>query len=284
MSGEASVAAINPKNYKFLQEHVYSHAGIVLEGDKHYLFESRLAPIVRQLGLQSIDDLCALMQSSLQPEVGHHVVEAMTTNETYFFRDPSHYDAIRNVLLPRMIKERADTKKLRFWSAASSTGQEAYSLAMLLIEAGLSDWNIQILGTDFSSPVVARARSGEYQQIEVNRGLPATLLIKYFHRSGTVWHLSDRVRRMVTFETIDLRKSMRALGPFDLVFCRNVMIYFDAKTKANILKELHGTMFRGGWLLLGGAETAFGVEEYFGKLAVGNATVYVARGEGNHAG
>ncbi len=277
MSSQASVAAIDPKNYKFLQEHVYSHAGIVLEGDKHYLFESRLTPIVRQLGLETIDDLCVLIQSSRQPEVNHRVVEAMTTNETYFFRDPSHYDAIRTVLLPRLIKERGDTKRLRFWSAAASTGQEAYSLAMLLIEAGLSDWNIQILGTDFSSQVVERARSAKYQQIEVNRGLPAILLIKHFRRSGTDWNLSDQVRRMVTFEIIDLRKSMRAFGPFDLVFCRNVMIYFDAMTKMSILKELHGTLNRGGWLLLGGAETALGVGEYFEKLTVGNATVYAAR-------
>jgi len=277
MPGQTSIAEIHPENYRFLQEHIYSHAGIVLEEDKHYLFESRLAPIVRQLGLESINDLCTLIQSSRQPEVGHQVVEAMTTNETYFFRDPSHYDAIRTVLLPRLMEERRDTKRLRFWSAASSTGQEAYSLAMLLIEAGLSDWNIQILGTDFSSQVVERARSGKYQQIEVNRGLPATLLIKHFRRSGADWHLCDPVRRMVSFETIDLRKSMRALGPFDLVFCRNVMIYFHAKTKMSILKELHGTMLRGGWLLLGGAETAFGVEELFEKQAVGNATVYVAR-------
>lgn len=277
MSSQASVAVINPENYKFLQEHVYSHAGIVLEGDKHYLFESRLAPIVRQLGLESIDDLCVLIQSSRQPEVGHQVVEAMTTNETYFFRDPTHYEAIRAVLLPKLREDRRDTKRLRFWSAASSTGQEAYSLAMLLIEAGLSDWNIQILGTDFSSRVVERARSGKYQQIEVNRGLPATLLVKHLRRSGTEWYLTDQVRRMVSFETIDLRRSMRALGPFDLVFCRNVMIYFDAETKKNILKEIHGTLFRGGWLLLGGAETAFGVEEYFEKLTVENATVYVAR-------
>ena len=189
----------------------------------------------------------------------------MTTNETYFFRDPAHYDAIRTVLLPRLKEERRDTKKLRFWSAAASTGQEAYSLAMLLLENGLSDWNIQILGTDFSSQVVERARSGKYQQIEVNRGLPAALLVKHFRRSGVDWQLSEPVRRMARFETIDLRKSMRALGPFDLVFCRNVMIYFDAETKKNILKELHGTLFRGGWLLLGGAETAFGVEEWFDK-------------------
>jgi chemotaxis protein methyltransferase CheR len=277
MSSEASVALIDPKNYKFLQEHVYSHAGLVLEEDKHYLFESRLSPIVRRLGLDPIDDLCALIQSSRQPEVGHQVAEAMTTNETYFFRDPSHYDAIRNVLLPRLIEDRQDTKKLRFWSAASSTGQEAYSLAMLLIEAGLSDWNIQILGTDFSSQVIERARSGMYQQIEVNRGLPATLLVKHFQRSGTDWHLSPQVRRLARFETIDLRRSMRALGPFDLVFCRNVMIYFDATTKMTLLRELHGTLFRGGWLLLGGAETAFGVADCFERLTVGNATVYAAR-------
>ncbi|MGB6130319.1 MAG: protein-glutamate O-methyltransferase CheR [Acidobacteriaceae bacterium] len=277
MPGQASVAVINPSNYKFLQEHVYSHAGLVLEGDKHYLFESRLAPIVRQLGLASIDDLCALIQSSRQPELAHQVAEAMTTNETYFFRDPSHYCAIRTVLLPRLMEERRDSKKLRFWSAASSTGQEAYSLAMLLIEAGLSDWNIQILGTDFSSQVVERARSGKYQQIEVNRGLPATLLVKYFGRSGTEWQLSDQVRRLVCFETIDLRKSMRALGPFDLVFCRNVMIYFDAETKSKILRELYGTMFGGSWLLLGGAETASGAAEYFDRQTVGNAVVYVAR-------
>ncbi len=277
MSSQASVTVINPKNYQFLLEHVYSRSGIVLEGDKHYLFECRLAPIVRQLGLGSIDDLCSLIQSSRRPEVSHQVVEAMTTNETYFFRDPSHYDAIRTLLLPRLIKERRDTRKLRFWSAASSTGQEAYSLAMLLIEAGLSDWNIQILGTDFSSQALERARSGKFQQIEVNRGLPANLLIKHFSRAGTVWQLGDQVRRMVSFETIDLRKSMRALGPFDLVFCRNVMIYFDAETKMNILKELHGTLFRGGWLLLGGIETAFGIERRFERMAVGNATVYVAR-------
>src|SRR5579863_3455466 len=277
MSGLASIAVIDPKNYKFLLDHVYAHSGIVLDGDKSYLFECRLAPIVKQLGLESIDDLCALIQSSRRPEIGHQVVEAMTTNETYFFRDPCHYDAIRTVLLPRLVKERGDTRKLRFWSAASSTGQEAYSLAMILLEEGLSDWNIQILGTDFSSQALERARSGKYQQIEVNRGLPASFLIKHFRRFGTVWQLGDQVRRMVSFETIDLRKSMRALGPFDLVFCRNVMIYFDAETKMNILKELHGTLFRGGWLLLGGIETAFGIDEYFERLPVGNAIVYAAR-------
>jgi chemotaxis protein methyltransferase CheR len=277
MGSHTSAAAIQPENYRFLQQHVYFHAGIVLEDDKHYLFESRLAPIIRQLGLGSIDDLCALLQTSRQIEVGRRVVEAMTTNETYFFRDLAQYDAIRSFLLPRLKEERRDTRRLRFWSAAASTGQEAYSMAMLLIEAGLSDWNVEILGTDFSSQVLERARSGKYHQIEVNRGLPAALLVKYFRRCGVEWQLSDVVRRMVSFEPIDLRSSMHAFGPFDLIFCRNVMIYFDEETKLRILKELHRTLFRGGWLLLGGAETAFCVEEWFERLTVGNATIYVAR-------
>ena len=271
-----SIASIHGENYRFLQEHVYSQAGIVLEDDKHYLFESRLTPIVRRLGLSSINDLCSLLKVTREVEVGRQVVEAMTTNETYFFRDPSHYEAIRTALLPRLNRERHDRKKLRFWSAAASTGQEAYSLAMILLEAGLSDWSIQILGTDFSTQALERARAGKYQQIEVNRGLPAALLVKHFSRSGVYWQLSETVRRMVRFETIDLRKSMRALGPFDLVFCRNVMIYFDAETKKKIMQELHGTLFRGGWLMLGGAETALGVEEWFDKQTIGNATVYVA--------
>jgi chemotaxis protein methyltransferase CheR len=277
MQSQTSVSEIHSENYRFLQQHVYTQAGIVLEEDKHYLFESRLTPLVRQLGLGSINDLCALMQATCETEVGRQVVEAMTTNETYFFRDPAQYEAIRTVLLPRLNEGRRDMKKLRFWSAAASTGQEAFSLAMLLLQEGFIDWNIEILGTDFSSQVLERARSGKYQQIEVNRGLPAALLVKHFRRSGVEWQLSEQVRRMARFETIDLRKSMRALGPFDLVFCRNVMIYFDTETKMNVLKELHGTLFRGGWLLLGGSETAFGVEEWFERQTVEGAIVYVAR-------
>jgi chemotaxis protein methyltransferase CheR len=277
MQSETPIAAILPENYRFLQEHIYSRVGIVLEDNKHYLLESRLAPIAMELGLGSINDLCARLRTDRDPAVAHRVVEAMTTNETYFYRDPAHYQAIRTVLLARLKEERSDTKKLRFWSAASSTGQEAYSLAMLLLEQDLKDWNIQILGTDFSSKVVERARLGLYQQIEVNRGLPTAQLVKYFTRSGVDWQLSRPVCQMVRFETIDLRKSMRTMGPFDLVFCRNVMIYFDNETKKNILKELHSTLFRGGWLLLGGAETAFGLDDLFERQTVGSATIYVAR-------
>ena len=268
---------ILPENYRFLQQHVYSQVGIVLEDNKHYLFESRLAPIVKQLGLDSANDLCTLLYARRNADLAHLVAEAMTTNETYFFRDPSQYEAIRTVWLPKLREDRRATRALRFWSAAASTGQEAYSLAMLLMEEQLESWNIDILGTDFSEKVLERARTGLFQQIEVNRGLPASLLVKHFRRTGLDWQLSDEVRRMVRFETIDLRKSMSALGPFDLVFCRNVMIYFDNETKRKIMKEIHGTLTKGGWLLLGGAESAFGLEAWFERVVVGNLTIYVAR-------
>lgn len=277
MAIQASANEINPDNYRFLQEYVHSHVGIVLDDTKQYLFQSRLATLVKQLSLGSVNDLCAQLHSKRDSSVGHLIAEAMTTNETYFFRDPAHYEAIRTVLLPKLKEERAATRKLRFWSAAASTGQEAYSLAMLLLNEDLRGWDIQILGTDFSSKVVERARSGAYQQIEVNRGLPSSMLVKHFQRLGLDWQLNNQVRQMARFETIDLRNSMRTLGPFDLVFCRNVMIYFDTQTKQSILKQLHGTLFRGGWLLLGGAETALGVDQWFERRTVGSVTVYVAR-------
>lgn len=268
---------ICPDNYRFLQQHIYSEVGIVLEDNKHYLFESRLAPMVQQLGLSSINELCTFLHGGGQNEVGQLLAEAMTTNETYFFRDSAHYEAIRNILLPKLKEERKSTRTMRFWSAAASTGQEPYSLAMLLLKEGFGDWNLQILGTDFSSRVLERARSGTYQQIEVNRGLPLDMLVKHFSRKGLDWQLSDAIRKLVRFERIDLRKSMRTLGPFDLVFCRNVMIYFDSQTKWNIVKEIHGTLSRGGWLLLGGAESASGLGELFERKTMGNMTVYVAR-------
>lgn len=268
---------ILPENYRMLQESVFAEVGIVLHDDKSYLFQSRLAPVVQQLNLRSINELCNVMHRPANTEIRRMVAEAMTTNETYFFRDPLQYEAIKKELLPRLAEEQRDRKKMSFWSAASSTGQEAYSLAMLLLEQGYGSWNLQIVGTDASSKIVERARLGLYHQIEVNRGLPASLLVKHFKRSGVNWQLSDAVRNMVQFESGDLRKSMRTRGPFDLVFCRNVLIYFDKETKMQILREIRGTLFRGGWLLLGGSETAINIEEWFERRNIGNMTYYVAK-------
>jgi len=276
MSTAGTFLEILPENYRLLQESVYSNVGIVVNDDKEYLFKGRLAPIVKQLGLSSINELCSVLQNG-NDQIAYMVAEAMTTNETYFFREPLHYEVIRKHLLPRLISERPEQRRMSFWSAASSTGQEAYSLAMLLLDQQLQGWTTHILGTDISNQVIERARTGLYRQIEVNRGLPASMLVKHFRRSGLDWQLSDAVRRMVHFRNLDLRQSMRTIGPFDLVFCRNVMIYFDSETRQKMLSDLHSTLFRGGWLLLGGAETPADYEKWFERCSIGGATVYVAR-------
>jgi chemotaxis protein methyltransferase CheR len=268
---------IHPENYRFLQKSVYSEVGIVLEDNKQYLLEGRLLPLANKLGLDSVNELCRTLRHNSNADVTRMIAEAMTTNETYFFREPQHYEAIKNQLLPRLRSEIGQSRKMRIWSAAASTGQEAFSLAMLMLELGIESSNIQILGTDFSSKVVERAKSGLYHQIEVNRGLPTSLLVKYFRRVGTNWQLNEKVKELATFETFDLRGSMRLMGPFDLVFCRNVMIYFDIETKKRMMKEIHSTLFRGGWLLIGSAETPSGLDEYFQEQKIGSTTIYVAR-------
>jgi len=268
---------IHPDNYRYLQKVVYDGSGIVIDHDKDYLLDVRLSTVARQHGLGDINDLCAMLRATQETPVRMQVVEAMTTNETYFFREPSHYDAIRSALLPELRELRAISRKLSFWSAASSSGQEAYSLAMMLLEQNLGSWNTQILGTDISRQILDTARAGRYRQIEVNRGLPTPLLLKYFQKQGLDWQLRDEVRKMVRFENFDLRSSMKALGPFDLVFCRNVLIYFDSATKQKILAQIHGTLYRGGWLLLGTTEVASELGEYFDRRLVDGTNVYVAR-------
>lgn len=270
---EASVAIL-PESYRFLQDYVYRESGIVLDADKHYLLEARLTPIVHQMRLSSVNDLCSLLRATSDSPLKQQVVDAMTTNETYFFRDPVQYDVLKARVLPALMAERRDTRRMSFWSAASSSGQEAYSLAMLLLEMGLGDWNVRILGTDLSARMLERARGGKFLQIEVNRGLPATYLVKYFKRSGLEWQLKDEVLRMVRFESFDLRKSMRALGPFDVVFCRNVLIYFDVESKRRILREIQGTLFKGGYLLLGGSETTLNLDDRFERRIFGQTVFY----------
>jgi len=183
---------------------------------------------------------------------------------------------LKSAILPPLMAQHQRTRKLSFWSAAASTGQEAYSLAMMLLDMGLGAGDAQILGTDLADRVLERACAGEYMQIEVNRGLPASLLVKYFSRAGLNWQLHDEVRRMVRFTRFDLRRSMCALGPFDIVFCRNVLIYFDLETKKQILSELHESLYGGGYLLLGGSETTLGLSNQFEPVTFGKAVVYRA--------
>jgi len=276
MPDNTSSSTILAENYRFLRDYIYRESGIVLDDDKHYLLEARLLPVAQQLHLGSLDALCAALRQSSDPPLKKKVVESMTTHETLFFRDMAPFDALRTMILPPLLEQRKTIRKLTFWSAAASSGQEAYSLAMLLLEMGLADWNIQILATDLSEQILAKAREGRYLQIEVNRGLPASFLLKYFDRQGLDWQLRNDVRRMVHFEAFDLRSSMRTKGPFDVVFCRNVLIYFDVETKKKILQELRGALFPGGHLLLGSAETTLNLDDQFRRVTVGRATLYQA--------
>lgn len=272
--GTAPQESLKPENYRFLQDFVYRESGIVLDDDKHYLLEARLSPIVSRQQLGSLNDLCHLLRAVAPSALRQQVVDSMTTNETTFFRDPAQYEALRRVILPQLIHQRRDRRRLTFWSAAASSGQEAYSLAMMLHEMSIDDWYIQITATDLSTRMLERARQGRFQQIEVNRGLPAQYLVKYFRRDGMEWVLRDEIRNMVRFERFDLRQRMGGLGPFDVVFCRNVLIYFDLPTKQRILSEIRGTIFRGGHLLLGGSETVIGIHDGFELVPLGGAVVY----------
>jgi chemotaxis protein methyltransferase CheR len=265
---------LTDQNYRFLAEYLQRESGIVLEAGKHYLLESRLTPVVRRHSLTNLNDLCSVLQTHPHSPVHREVVEAMTTNETMFFRDSALWDELKTTIFPELVEVRKQTRRLRFWSAASSSGQEAHSIAIALMEMGLSGWDIQILGTDLSHQMVERARKGQYSQLEVNRGMPTPLLVKYFCRDGLHWRIKDDVHRFARFQQLDLRQKLSSLGPFDIVLCRNVLIYFDLPTKQRILREIRQTIFRGGYLVLGSAETTLNVDNSFRRRPLTRASFY----------
>jgi chemotaxis protein methyltransferase CheR len=268
--------SLSQENYAFLQSRIYRDSGIVLDNTKLYLMEARLMPIVREEKLSSLDELCVRLRRAGSNALNQQVVEAMTTNETMFFRDMPVFDRLRDSVIPALVEKRKVSRTITIWSAAASTGQEAYSLAILLCEMGLSTWKIKIVGTDLNSQVLDRARKGSYIQIEANRGIAAKHLIKYFERAGLEWRVKEDLRRMVEFKVFDLRQSFKGMGPFDLVLCRNVLIYFDAKTKKQILGEIRAVLHTGSTLILGSAETALGLEDKFVRRAVGSTVFYEA--------
>lgn len=272
----ANDAQISPENYAFLQDRIYRESGIVLDHTKQYLMEARLMPIVREEKLKTINDLCARLRRANDFSLGRTVVEAMTTNETFFFRDTPVFDRLRDSVFPAILERRKASRCINIWSAAASTGQEAYSLAILLSELGLVDWKIRILGTDLNNRVLERARNGSYIQLEVNRGLSAKYLVKYFDRVGLEWKVKEELRRVVEFQRFDLRNSMNGFGPFDLVLCRNVLIYFDSKTKRQILMGIRSVLNTGSILILGSAETTLGLDDKFARRADGSTVFYEA--------
>ena len=270
----SKAAALSPDNYKYLQQEIYRESGIVLDGDKLYLFESRLMPVARAAGMTTLDELCARLRSKISVGLSQQVMEALTTNETLFFRDMAPFEALKTGLLPDVMASVLPGRSVNIWSAAASSGQEAYSIAMLLREPAFAGRSVNILGTDISEQILNVAREAKYVQFEVNRGLPAAYLVKYFTRDGIDWRLKDEIRSMVKFRRFDLRQSMGGLGRFHIIFCRNVLIYFDLATKNKILQQLSSVLEPGGYLLLGGAESILHLQDSFERLPDKATAIY----------
>lgn len=268
---------LTDSSFQFIRELAQTTAGIMLDPGKEYLVETRLTPIANQAGFPKLDDFIERLRVNFSGTPFHdQVIEALTTNETSFFRDVLPFDALRDEILPQVIRQRASTRQLNIWSAACSTGQEAYSISMILHDhfPELNDWDVRILGTDLSVRILERARRGVFSQLEVNRGLPAALLLKHFKAEDGSWALREPLKRRVEFRQLNLTRPWPILPAFDIVFLRNVMIYFDVEIKRTILKRLRGCMHPHACLVLGAAETTLNLDEDWEPVQAGRATLY----------
>ena len=268
---------MTPRSFDIMANMLLRSSGLVIGPEKLYLRETRLAGIMREIGVADLDKLADRLQvpGPATVELERKVVEAMTTNESFFFCDEKPFIHFRSVALPRLIASRPPGARLRVWSAASSSGQEAYSLAMIVAEmqAALGGRTVEIVGTDLSREQVLRAQQGVYSQFEVQRGLPMQYLVKYFKKDGANWRLNDSIRAMASFREWNLLADPRPLGNFDVVFCRNVLIYFDRPTKTRVLDAIARQMPQDGLLYLGGAETVLGITDWF-DIVPDNRGVY----------
>jgi chemotaxis protein methyltransferase CheR len=256
---------VKPEDFNFFTKYIYDQTGLVLGPDKMYLIESRLSPLARKYGVPTIDALVGQLRTSKTADLQRDIVDAMMTNESFFFRDGKPFDQFRQLVLPGLLQSRAAKKSIRIWCAAASTGQEPYTLAMIVKEeaAKLAGWRVEIVGTDISHEALERAKSGVYTQFEVQRGLPIQLLVKYFKQQGDKWQIAPEIRSAVQYRSFNLLTDFASLGAFDVIFCRNVLIYFDQKTKGTILDRMARLLPADGLLYLGGAETVLGVTERF---------------------
>lgn len=252
-------------DFELYKSLLYDKSGLVITPDKSYLLDSRLTPIAKKWNYPSLEMMTLQLRALPDPKLVKDIVEAMTTNETSFFRDTKPFQLFQDVILPHMIQSRAVKKTVRIWCAACSSGQEPYSLAMILKdkEAQLKGWRFEIVATDLSDEILDQARKAVYSQFEVQRGLPIQYLMKYFTQTGETWALKDDIKSMIKFSAFNLLDDMGRLGTFDVVFCRNVLIYFDEKTKGGILGRIEKQLDKDGFLLLGGAETVLGITDKF---------------------
>ena len=273
-------APLSSQDFGYVRDLVRLHSAIVLEPGKEWLVECRLLPMAYRLGVGSVGELVARLQALAFGQIHRQVIDAITTNETSFFRDHFPFQALRTTVIPELIKRREPDRRLHVWSAACSSGQEPYSIAMLLREEfpALSSWDIRVLATDISAEVRERARDGLYTQMEVNRGLPASLLVKYFEKQGPRWKIHDSLRRAVEFREVNLAATWPWLPPMDLILLRNVLIYFDVSTKKRILERIRRLLRRDGYLFLGSAETTINIDPSFEPVQIGKVVCYRLRG------
>jgi chemotaxis protein methyltransferase CheR len=255
---------VTPQDYEYLRKLLKERSGLDLSADKQYLVESRLVPLARKASLAGIPELVQKMKTGAEA-LTTEVVEAMTTNETFFFRDKIPFDHLKEAVLPALVQARAARRSLRIWCAASSTGQEPYSIAMCLKEAShlFAGWRTEIVATDLSQEVLEKSRAGIYSQFEVQRGLPIQMLVKYFTQNGELWQLNSEIRGMVQHRQLNLLQDFSHLGTFDIIFCRNVLIYFDQDTKAKIFERIARMLEPDGVMALGAAESVVGITSAF---------------------
>ena len=259
---------VSAADFAFVAKMLREQCALVLEPGKEYLVKARLTPLAQKHGLASIDQLIERLRRGGDDGLLTEVVEAMVTTETSFFRDIHPFETLKTTVLPQLIELRRSERQLNIWCAASSSGQEPYSIAILLREyfPELSSWRINLSATDLSQEMLQRSRAGRYSQVEVNRGLPTPLLLKWFRQEGAFWQLDDTIRSMITFTQINLAQPWPAMPMWDLVFLRNVMIYFDNAAKTNILGRVARVLCKDGYLLLGGAETTLNLDDSYYRI------------------
>ncbi|WP_432978830.1 CheR family methyltransferase [Dactylosporangium sp. CA-233914] len=274
---------LTAQEFAFIAGLVRRDAAIVLEAGKEYLVEARLLPLARQSGLPSVSEFVNRAQQKPNSEIHAKIVDALTTNETSFFRDGEPFKQLVDTVLPDLLQRRAAARTIKVWSAASSSGQEPYTLAMVLQDNLPPGWTYDIVGTDISTEMLTRAEAGQYTQLEVNRGLPAPLLVKHFERNGAHWKVTAALRKSVSFRRLNLAAPFPPMGPFDIVFIRNVLIYFDVQTKRSVLQRVAGTLRPDGWLFLGSAETTIGIDDRFERVVAGRTSAYKLRAAGKAA-
>ncbi len=272
----ATMIVANENNLIYLRDLILTRSAIVLEPEKDYLLQARLEPVAKEAGLASLDELAHILRTAPSGPLHEKVVEAMTTNETSFFRDVHPFEAFKESVLPDMIKKRADSRKLSIWCGASSCGQEPYTVAMVIREhfPELATWDITFLATDLSTQMLEKCREGKYSQLEVNRGLPAQLLMKYFEKKGMKWHIKKELRNMIEFQPLNLAGRWLPMPKVDIVWLRNVLIYFDVEMKKEIFQKVRGIMQPDGYLFLGGAETTLAIDDHFERLRFNGTSCY----------